>query len=64
MLSFSDLNSFLSSPFSSFLLEFLKILTPPNFISSYLFEISGDHRFSGRVNSLGGVCNLLVDYGE
>ena len=61
LLCFSDLNSFLFSPFSSFLLEFLKILTPPNFISSFLFEISGDHRFSERVGSLEGVCNLLVD---
>ena len=38
------------------------MLTPLNFISSSLFEISSDHRFSGRVDSLGGVRNLLVDY--
>ena len=35
------------------------MLTPPNFISSSLFEISSDHRFSGRVDSLGGVCKLV-----
>ena len=56
---FSDSDFFLFSPFSLFLLEFLKILTPPNFISSFLFEISGNHRFSGRVDSLGEVCKLV-----
>ena len=49
----------LFSPFSLFLLEFLKILTPLNFISSSLFKISGDHWFPCRVDSLGWSCELV-----
>ena len=59
MLYFSDSSSFLFSPFSLSLLEFLKILTPPNFISSSLLEISGNHRFSWKVDSLGWVCKVV-----
>ena len=48
-----------SVPFLYFPFEFLKILTPPNFISSSLFEIPGNHRFSLRVDSLGWVCKIV-----
>ena len=53
LLYFSDSNSFFSVPFLLFLLKFLQILTPPNFNSSSLFEISGDHWFPCKVDSLG-----------
>ena len=62
LLYFSNSDFFLFSPFSLFLLEFLKILNSPKlhfFLCFFFFEISGNHRFSGRVDSLGGVCKLV-----
>ena len=60
LLYFSDSDFFFFSvPFLYFSLSSSKIQTPPNFISSFVFEISGNHRFSRRVYSLGGVCKLV-----